>query len=184
MKKTYQIEGIISILLGLILIFIPTNIVLSILQLILGICLIMFYLPTTILSITANNMKYVGIKSLIFTILGFVIIIFGFNIIGTVIGIIMLIFLLLDLINSSNKKEILKKDLVKYIIAIILIFVGVNKVIDVIILIAGILLIIGGIIKLVIDAKVNNNEPKRKDNHSYNEINENVIDAKFEKHEE
>ncbi len=184
MKKVYQIDGIISIFLGLILIFIPTNIILSMLQLILGICLIMFYLPTTILSITTNNMKYVGIKSLIFTILGFVIIIFGFNIIGTIIGVIMLVFLLLDLINSSNKLETLKKDLIKYIIAVVLIFVGVNKVIDVIVLISGILLVVAGVIKLVIDIRVSNNQLKRKENHSHHKNNENVIDAKFEKHEE
>lgn len=181
MKRNYQIDAIISILIGLLLIFIPTNAILNILQFILGFCLIIIYLPTAIISFTSSNMTYIGIKSLIFTILGFVIVFFGFNIIGTVIGVIMLTFLFFDLINANNKRETFKKDLVKYIISIILIFIGVNKIIDIIVLIAGLLLVIGGIIKLAFDVKITN---KQNTNSSNGKINEKVIDAEFEDHEE
>lgn len=177
MKKTYQTDAFISIIIGLLLICIPTNLILSILQFILGFLLVLIYLPTMLLNIN-SSMNYLKIKSLIFTILGFVIIFFGFNIIGSIIGIIMLGFLLVDLCNSKHKKETFKKDLVKYIIAFVLIFVGINQVIDIIVFVAGILLIIVGIIKLIFD-----NKPKNK-NMTNHQINEKIIDVDFENHEE
>lgn len=183
MKKLFQLEGLFSVIIGLLLLLIPTYVIISVLQFILGAILIVFYLPITILHFHLNNNDYLKIKSLIFTILGFVIMVFGFNVIGSVVGAILLVFLIIDLVKSNNKKETLKKDLIKYIIAAVLIVVGVNKVIDVVVIASGILLLIFGIIKLVAE-NIPKKENKKTSNNNNTKINEKVIDVEFEKHED
>lgn len=182
MKKIFQLEGLFSVIIGLVLLLIPTNVIINVLQFILGAILIVFYLPITILHFHLSNNDYLKIKSLIFTILGFIIMFFGFNVIGSVVGAILLVFLIIDLVKSNNKKETLKKDLIKYIVAGVLIVVGVNKVIDVVVIAAGILLLIFGIIKLLVE-NIPEKENKKASNNN-NKINENIIDVEFEKHED
>lgn len=177
MKKTLQIDGIISIVIGLILLFIPSNFIINTLQFILGFILILLYLPITLIQLKLNN-SYAIVKSLVLTILGFVIIFLGFDKIASVVGVIWLVFLIVDLINSKNKLETFKKDLIKYIVVLVLIVVGVSKVFDIIIRIVGAIMIIVGIVSLFLEnkntSKTNNNKV----------IGGEVIDAEFEKHEE
>ena len=55
--------------------------------------------------------------------------------------------------NITRKKlETFKSDLIKYILAVVLIVVGINKVIDIVILVSGLLLVVVGIIKLITDS--------------------------------
>lgn len=184
MKKIFQIEGIISIILGLLLLLIPSNVIISVLQFILGLVLVFIYLPMFLINMYVTKDIYVKIKSLIFTILGFVIMIFGFNIVGSVIGTTLIIFLLIDLINSDNKLETFKSDLIKYILAVVLIVVGINKVIDIVILVSGLLLVVVGIIKLITDSIDTRKTFKHKKEETKQTLNENIIDVEFEKHEE
>ncbi len=184
MKKIFQIDGIVSIILGLLLIFIPSNVIINFLQFILGLCLIFIYLPIFLITINVTKSNYVKIKSLIFTILGFVIMIFGFNVIGSIVGTILIVFLLIDLINSQNRLETLKKDLIKYILALVLIGIGINKIIDIVILISGGLLIIVGIIKMIAENRDNKNNNNNNNNQNYQPINENFVDVEYEEHEE
>ncbi len=181
MKKVFQIDGIVSIIFGLLLVFIPSSVIINFLQFILGLCLIFIYLPIFLVTISITKSNYIKIKSLIFTILGFVIMIFGFNVIGSIVGTILIVFLLIDLINSPNKLATLKKDLIKYILALVLIGIGINKIIDVVILISGGLLIIVGIIKMIAENRDNKNNSS---NQNYQPINENFVDVEFEEHEE
>lgn len=177
MKKTLQIDGIISIVIGLILLFIPSNFIINTLQFILGFILILLYLPITLIQLKLNN-SYAIVKSLVLTILGFVIIFLGFDKIASVVGIIWLVFLIIDLINSKNKLETFKKDLIKYIVVLVLIVVGISKVFDIIIRIIGAIMIIVGIVSLFLE---NKNTSKPNNNKV---IGGEVIDAEFEKHED
>lgn len=177
MKKTLQIDGIISIVIGLILLFIPSNFIINTLQFILGFILILLYLPITLIQLKLNN-SYAIVKSLVLTILGFVIIFLGFDKIASVVGVIWLVFLIVDLINSKNKLETFKKDLIKYIVVLVLIVVGVSKVFDIIIRIVGAIMIIVGIVSLFLE---NKNTSKSNNNKV---IGGEVIDAEFEKHED
>ena len=106
------------------------------------------------------------------------IIFLGFDKIASVVGVIWLVFLIVDLINSKNKLETFKKDLIKYIVVLVLIVVGVSKVFDIIIRIVGAIMIIVGIVSLFLEnkntSKCNNNKV----------IGGEVIDAEFEKHED
>lgn len=184
MKKIFQIEGIISIILGLLLLLIPSNVIISVLQFILGLVLVFIYLPMFLISMYVIKDTYTMAKALIFTILGFVIMICGFNVVGTVIGTVLIVFLLIDLFNSKNKLETFKKDLIKYILATVLIAVGINKVIDIAILVSGLLLVIVGIIKLITDGVEVKSGYKTKTTDNKKPLNENIIDAEFEKHED
>lgn len=178
MRKSYEFEGIVSLIIGIILIFLPTTIILNILKFIIGGYLLLAFLPATLIAFNTNQGKIFGaIKSLIMVILGLVIICFGFDFIGSIIGGILLIVLLIDLLNSSNKSETFKKDLVKYIISFVLMFLGINMLLHIGIRIIGLILIIVGIITIITSNK-NNNRPTNKTS-STETIKENVIDVDF-----
>ena len=106
MRKSYEFEGIVSLIIGIILSFLPITIILNLLKFIIGGYLLLAFLPATIIAFSTNQGKTFGaIKSLIMVILGLVIICFGFDFIGSIIGVILLIILLTGLFNSNNKKE-------------------------------------------------------------------------------
>jgi hypothetical protein len=179
MRKSYEFEGIVSLIIGIILIFLPATIILNILKFIIGGYLLLAFLPATLIAFSINQGKsFLAMKSLIMVILGLVIICCGFDIIGSIIGAILLIVLLIDLLNSPNKLETFKKDLIKYIISFVLMFLGINVLLNIGIRIIGIILIIVGIITIITNNKKNNNIPKN--NTSNNKtIEENVIDVDF-----
>lgn len=177
MRKSYEFEGIVSLIIGIILSFLPITIILNILKFIIGGYLLLAFLPATIIAFSTNQGKTFGaIKSLIMVILGLVIICFGFDFIGSIIGVILLIILLTGLFNSKNKKETFKKDLIKYIVAFVLIFLGINQVLHIGIRIIGLILIIVGIITIVTSNKNNNAKNKTSNNKT---IKEDVIDVDF-----
>lgn len=182
-KLVFEIEGIMSIILGLLLILIPNDVIIGVLQFILGFAVILFYLPVTIFHFYANFSNYLKIRSLIFTILGFVILILGFNFIGSIVGTIMLVFLIIDLINSKDKKATFKKDLIKYIVALVLMVVGVSEVLGIMIIASGIVLIVIGIIKLIAESGLFDKKKKTSTNNQ-TQIKGDFIDVEYEKHEE
>ena len=179
MRKSYEFEGIVSLIIGIILIFLPTTIILNILKFIIGGYLLLAFLPATLIAFNMNQGKtFVAIKSLIMVILGIVIMCFGFDFIGSIIGGILLIVLLIDLFNSSNKKETFKKDLIKYIISFVLMFLGINMLLQIGIRIIGIILMIVGIITIITNNKNDNNKSQSKSS-NHKTIEENVIDVDF-----
>ncbi len=178
MKKSYQIEIITSILIGLILVFIPSSVIINVLRFILGIGLILLFLPSTIIGLNNRHLTYMGIRSLVFVTFGFVIIILGFDVVGTIIGSVLLILLLIDLFRSNNLLTTFKKDLVKYIIALILIVIGINKVVDIVVTVSGIVLIVVGLLSLIL-SEINIRHQIKKE-----KKNSNIIDVDFENEEE
>lgn len=180
MRKSYEFEGIVSLLVGILLIFLPTTIILNILQFIIGAYLVFAFLPATILAFgMQKGGSFIGIKSLIMVVLGIVIMFMGFDYIASIIGVILLIGLLIDLFKSENKLDTFKKDLVKYIIALILIFLGINIVIQIGIRVIGIILIIIGIIALIANGKSKPKAPNSMNNNNQQTLNEDVIDVEF-----
>ena len=181
MRKNFEFEGMLSILIGVLLLFIPTTLILNILKFILGFYLVFAFLPAVIMSFVTNSKtSYVSIKSLLMVILGIVIMCFGINHIGMIVGLILLVFLIIDLVNSSNKKERFKKDLVKYIIVFVLVVLGIELFLHITVRIMGLLILISGIILLITNSK--NNKNSNKNNTSYTNsqtLDESVIDVDF-----
>ena len=174
MRKNFEIEGIISILVGVLLVFIPTDVIIDILRFILGFYLILAFIPAVIFAFIMDNKKsYICIRSLLMVILGIIIICFGMNYIGSIVGVILLVFLIIDLVKAPNKKERIKKDLVKYIIVFVLVVLGVEEFLHITVRVMGLLLLISGILLLIINSKGGKN------NKNNNKIDNNVIDVDF-----
>ncbi|MBQ8292733.1 MAG: hypothetical protein IJX78_02855 [Bacilli bacterium] len=174
----FNLKGLVSIIIGLLLILIPTSTILSLLQFIIGFGIILTTLiPALLVGFDFKKNAYLLTKTIILIILGCVIMFWGFDTIGSVVGVVTLVFLIIDLVNSKNKKETLKKDAVKYLISGLLIFVGINSIVDILVFVAGIILIIFGIIDFIFANKT----PKQESNN--NKVQENVIDVEFEEHE-
>ncbi len=151
--KNNILTPIITLILGILLIVIDGESLLNILFIILGVLIILFNIQNFITSI--KNLKYKTttalthfINDLLIIIAGTLLIIFQQNI-SSIIGIILLVFVLIDLyLNKNNLKEELIIKLPFIILSIVLIVFGFS-IIDILLKIIGIIFIVISIIDFI-----------------------------------
>lgn len=157
MNKNF-IESIIALLIGILLIVIDGNSLTDILLLILGFVIIIANLPRFLTS--CQNLKYKTVTAisqfiddLLIILSGIILIIFQGKV-SNIIGILILVFILIQIIIDKKQwKEILKSNILLILISLILIIFNLGSIINILLTISGIILIIISIINMLYNFK-------------------------------
>lgn len=185
--KRYKIqtEAIIYLLMGVLMLVLPKEFFKSIISIFVGVSLIFINLPGAIYGSKIDNDGFdlTVAKSFFLIFLGIAILIWGVDILSTIWGIIILIPLLIDTLTSSHKWASFKNNIGQFLFALFLIVLGLDSFISIMIDLAGIILIIYGILLLVLNHKLFPIKLKiHMKDHGNKEQKKNVVDVDYEVH--
>ena len=184
------ILSIITMMLGLALIFIPYEDLVSFIFTIVGICIMLVNLIPCIFSwIEYQSTKqglYTAIASTISLLLGFIFIFcqgLARDIISVILAIWLIALPIIRLVKSNDKKNQIKKEIPYFIIGFILLFVPTGNIFSIVLKVFGGIIVLYGIINLIFSVKNNksNNNDGRPNNNNNNRNNSGriIIDAEY-----
>lgn len=174
LKLNYLIEGMIYIVFGIFIIFIPE----SFFRIILGIILIISNLHDAIYGTENKAIDVSTIRAYFLIFLGFAILIWGIDVFVSIWGFLILLALAIDFFTSKNKIEHLKQNFIKYLFALILVSLGLSFLLNILLYLTSSILIIYGLTLVILTIIAFYSRGKQK---SDNIIEGKVIDNDEEK---
>lgn len=148
MKNSKLFNAIILVIIGILLIVLRDEVV-GIANIVFAVLILLSTVPNIIEEVNSKKPNVLNVVlNIVFAVLG-ILLFFGNTTLYTVVGILLLIICIYNLIVAKNKLDQLKKDLVKYILAISILFLGVNSILSILVLVVGILLIIRAVLYLL-----------------------------------
>lgn len=148
MKNSKLFNAIILAVIGILLIVLRDEIV-GIANIVFAVLILLSTVPNIIEEVKSKKSNVLNlVLNIVFAVLG-ILLFFGNTTLYTIVGILLLIICIYNLIVAKNKMDQLKKDLVKYILAISILFLGVNSILSILVLVVGILLIIRAVLYLL-----------------------------------
>ncbi len=176
------VTSIVYILIGLVFIFVPSDVLLDVIFTILGIIIILLNLVPCIYYFMLgkdNNRYYTyAVLSLVSIAIGFAFIFMHNAVLAVILGSWLVVLPIVRIVLSNDKKAELKKSIPYFVVAILLFFIPANTIFDIVLKVFGGLLIalgvFGIIYRIVIDHKNNKN-----DNDDSNNQNREIIDVEY-----
>lgn len=148
MKNSKLFNAIILAVIGILLIVLRDEIV-GVANIVFAVLILLSTVPNIIEEVKSKKSNVLNlVLNIVFAVLG-ILLFFGNTTLYTIVGILLLIICIYNLIVAKNKMDQLKKDLVKYILAISILFLGVNSILSILVLVVGILLIIRAVLYLL-----------------------------------
>lgn len=151
--RNHKLEGVIGCIIGIIFIVFNKGMV-DIISIIIGLGLSIVYIISAtmwfrVYSVDKSRASLFNfIKAIVLAVIGIYVLFFNPNIISTILGVVVLVILLISLFSASNKLQQFQDDLLKYIIAAILILFGFQGIMTIVIYVIGALAIIYGLFKI------------------------------------
>ena len=151
-SRTSLTVAAIGVLIGLLLILIPVGFLLDVVFFIMGIAIIVVSLPALISLLPLRYTK-VGNISLICTALtvfaGFLMLFWHSSVLLIIVGVVMIAQPILSIASAADRQARLKAELPKLIVGVILVLLGPANAIDILFDVAGVGLIVSGILYLI-----------------------------------
>ena len=145
MKFSFLVAGLIGVLMGILLLWIPVDFLISLMFIVFGVLTLLSAIPAFFVSLTNRNDRgYLLniILSALSVAFGIVLIFWHNDVLMILLGAYMLVFPLIRILISGQKKQQLKTELPRMILGLVMILVGPGATVSILLRIAGVVVIV------------------------------------------